>query len=228
MRSQEVAGTYRRRRDDMTLKQLVDTLRMQIGLRQIAPGSELREPMLVKQFNVSRMRAREAILALQERGLVSKTANFSAIVVRLSIKHIHDIYDVRDLLEGSAMRLAVQNSGPGTWDELELLVNKDMPVYAKEKDFDAYLQGIEKFRSEILTRAGNEILRGIIDGLVDQIRGIMHRTIILPGRIEGSIAELIKVVATMQRGDAKEAERLRRAQLRHQREFLEKYKDYVL
>ena len=86
----------------------------------------------------------------------------------------------------------------------------------------------EKFRADLTVAADNRILAEMLSILRDRSRTIIDRTTMLPGRIEQGLKELQEVVAAMRRGDAEEAERLRRANIRSQRAFVERYKNFLL
>jgi DNA-binding GntR family transcriptional regulator len=70
------------------------------------PGSRLKEEELAGELGISRTPVREALLMLQAEGLVVTTPNRGAVVRAHDVEDIHDLYQLRALLEGYAARLA--------------------------------------------------------------------------------------------------------------------------
>jgi DNA-binding GntR family transcriptional regulator len=68
----------------------------------------------------------------------------------------------------------------------------------------------------------------MLDTIFEKTQVLIRRIIILPGRAEVGRLEHIAVLEAMRRGDADEAERLRRANMRSARAYLERYQKYVL
>src|SRR5690606_15350761 len=85
---------------------LVNVLRERIARHQYPPGAKLLENELARDFNVSRARVREALGALESRGLIRRIPNRGAEVMRLDLAQMFAIYDVREALEGLCVRLA--------------------------------------------------------------------------------------------------------------------------
>ena len=77
--------------------------------RTSPPGAKLREPDLAEEFGVASHRVRDALAALEQRGLVERIPNRGALVMRLDLSQVFYIYDLREVLEGLCARLATEN-----------------------------------------------------------------------------------------------------------------------
>jgi len=88
---------------------LVENLRDQILQGQVIPGQYLRLEEIASQYDVSTTPVREALRALESEGLVTIYPHRGAIVTKLSVDDLRDIYDIRATLEAMATRLAVPN-----------------------------------------------------------------------------------------------------------------------
>lgn len=214
--------------EGMALGEVIDALRRRICSGQLKPGTRLQEIALAEEFRVSRPRIRDALLALQQRGLVERPRNRSAVVKRLDLRDVFEILQVREHLEGLCVRLATENRPPESWQYLVDLFHGPMERYAAEGDIEAYLTEVERFRAELTEAADNRILREMLSILRDRTRTIVDRTTMLPGRVQQGVKELQLVVDAMRRGDAAEAERLRRENIRSQRAFVERYQNFLL
>ncbi len=73
---------------------------------QLAPGSKISEPVLARQYGVSRGPLREALHRLQERGLITRSPNQGPRVITPTPKGLMELFVVREALEGLAARLA--------------------------------------------------------------------------------------------------------------------------
>ena len=76
----------------------------------LQPGSRLREAELADRFAISRTPIREALSRLESRGLVTHEPHRGATVTRLGYAQVTELYDLREVLEGMAARLAAVNA----------------------------------------------------------------------------------------------------------------------
>lgn len=88
---------------------IAEALKEQILRGEIEGGAQLKQEELAKQFNVSLIPIREAIIQLESQGLVQCIRNKGAIVTELSIKEMEQIFDLRNILEVGAIRQAIPN-----------------------------------------------------------------------------------------------------------------------
>lgn len=82
---------------------VLEVLRKSIMLGELKKGVHLKETVLSKEFGISRGPIREAIVELENEGLVSTPANGRTIVEGFSIKDIENLYDTRILIESYAI-----------------------------------------------------------------------------------------------------------------------------
>ncbi len=207
---------------------LLQVLRARIGSQEIPPGAKLRETDLADEFGVPRTRVREVLAGLEQRGLVERIPNRGAVVTRLELSQVFHIYDVREVLEGLCVRMATQNVPNESWQDLLDDFTGRMARLIKEENLDDYIAGYEVFRRRIIDAAANPLLAEMLDSIFEKTQVLIRRIIILPGRAEVGRREHIAVLQAMRRGDADEAERLRRANMRSARAYLERYQRYVL
>ena len=89
-----------------TLKMhLVERLRDSIVTGVYKPGDRLNESKLARQFSVSRIPVREALMQLQEQGLVMNHPRRGMFVNTLSEEDTQKINSVRIVLESEAIKL---------------------------------------------------------------------------------------------------------------------------
>jgi DNA-binding GntR family transcriptional regulator len=83
-------------------------------------------------------------------------------------------------------------------------------------------------RQRIIEAARNVVVAQMLDSIYEKTNVIIRRIIILPGRAEVGLREHQAVLAAMRRGDAAEAEQLKRQNLRSAKETLMRFRSYVL
>jgi len=85
-------------------------MRAEILAGRFAPGSRLSPRELANEFDVSLSVVREALSRLAEQGLVVATPQLGFSVVSLNIDDLRDLTKVRVLIEGAALREAVEHT----------------------------------------------------------------------------------------------------------------------
>ena len=211
-----------------SIADIVQALRERIGRQDVAPGAKLGEQELAAEFGVPRARIREVFGVLESRGLIERIPNRGAVVSRLELDHVFQLYEVRAVLEGMCVRLATQNAPPETWDEFVEPFGTPMDGFVKAADFDSFIVVYERFRRAIIDWARNPVAARMLDSIYEKTNVVIRRIIILPGRAETGLREHQAVLAAMRRGDAAEAERLKRQNLRSAKETLMRFRSYVL
>jgi len=207
---------------------LLPALRERIARHALPPGAKLLENDLAREFGVSRAKVRDAFGVLEQRGLIQRIPNRGAVVARLDLSQVFEIYAVREMLEGLCARLAVERTKPSSWQDLVQVFGRPMETIVKRGEFEKYIANLDELRSRTLEAAGNGVLADMLDSINDKTREIQRRIIILPGRAAEGLEQHRAVLAAMRKGDAAGAEELRRANIRSSREYLERYQSFVL
>ena len=90
-------------------EQIFERLTQAILQGELPPGSKISEPALAQRYGVSRGPLREALHRLQERQLITRSANFGSRVVEATPGMLANLFAVREALEGVAAREAARN-----------------------------------------------------------------------------------------------------------------------
>ena len=75
------------------------------------PGARISEKDLTNRYGVSRNTVREAIAFFLSNGLLEKVANKGVYVRSVTVESVQEIFHLRELLEGEAIRM-ILSSGP--------------------------------------------------------------------------------------------------------------------
>jgi DNA-binding GntR family transcriptional regulator len=203
-------------------------LRERIADQKLPPGSKLKEVELANEFGVSRAKVREAFVGLEERGLIERIPNRGAIVTRLTAKQVLELYDALEVLEGLAVRLATEKNPPQFFNDLKELFGQSTEDALKAGEFEVYLKAVTTFRKRVVERSEHELLDSLLDSILERTTFLFHRLVLVPGRAEQGLREYRAVVEAMSRGDAEEAERLKRENVKSARECFNRYEKFIL
>ncbi|SNY96805.1 GntR family transcriptional regulator [Halomonas sp. hl-4] len=86
---------------------VADDLRGRILGGEFKGGTQLRQDALARDYDVSRIPVREALLTLESEGLVEFYAHRGAFTTELSIAKIQELFDLRILLETYVFRHSI-------------------------------------------------------------------------------------------------------------------------
>ncbi len=89
----------------------------------LAPGEKISEPALAREYGVSRGPLREALHRLQERRLITRSANQGPRVILPTPEALVELFVVREALEGMAARLAAMHARDADIVELRAAVS---------------------------------------------------------------------------------------------------------
>ncbi len=207
---------------------VLDQLRRRISSHALPPGSRIQETDLAREFDISRARVREILGALEQRGLIERIPNRGAVVMRLEPKEVFEIFDVREVLEGLCVRRATINAPDGAWDGLLESFGEPMRIAIEAGDIERYLDGLDEVRRAVIRWADNDHAANFLDLIFDKARVIAQRVTLLPGRAETGRRMHVEMLQCMAGRDAEAAERLKREIIRSAREWLERYRNFVL
>lgn len=148
---------------------IADRLAESIQTGELKPGQRLVQTELAKQFGVSRVAIRDALLKLLTRGLALDIPLKGMIVQPVSYKTIHDLFAIRQALEPLAVKEACARLTRQDLQRIEALV-KEQDELAKAGDIDGLLVKDQEFHETIYRCCDNEPLLEIISGLWARIR----------------------------------------------------------
>jgi DNA-binding GntR family transcriptional regulator len=140
----------------------------------LATGSWLRQERLAGEFGVSRTPVREALRALQARGLIELHPHRGALVCRPTARDIREAYAVRAELEGFASELAAEWARDAergrladAADRFERLVQSELarPAPSADHERPQWQDANDRFHLTILDAAGNLRLKAMIEEL---------------------------------------------------------------
>ncbi len=142
---------------ETTVDKLFHRLQQEIVEGRIATGSKLSEPVIAKEYGVSRAPLREALGRLESAGLITRKPNIGCRVITLSHEHLLEIYQLREAIESLAAELAAKNMSQVEIKELDALLKQhekqiqtDHHYFQKEGDMDFHFRIVKGSKNETL------------------------------------------------------------------------------
>ncbi|MFI6833232.1 GntR family transcriptional regulator [Kribbella sp. NPDC050241] len=157
-------------------------------LDRVYPGGELlTEGELAAAVGVSRTPVREALLRLEESGLVKLYPKKGALVQPVLPQEIDDVLEARELIETHA----AAKVWPRRKQLVETLTQRvdEMREHRRSGDAKSFLEADRAFHEAIVGAAGNQILAKLYNSLRDrQVRMGVPGIQMQPARMDKSIA----------------------------------------
>lgn len=173
----------------------------------LARGKRVFIDQISREINVSRTPVREAILKLEQEGLMKKMPNGGFIVNQFSERDIKEIFGIRSVLEGYAGWLAVANMDESHIASLEKIILQS-EKYLEQGNIDELSKINDKFHDKINKCSGSGRLYRMIQELRDYI--MIYRLAILKteGKPEISVSDHRMILNAIQLGDAEKTREL--------------------
>jgi GntR family transcriptional repressor for pyruvate dehydrogenase complex len=213
-------------------EQIVQQIEESILKGELTEGSQLpAERDLAKQFGVSRTAVREAIKALQEKGLVDAfpgrgtfVTNGTSNSMRRSLDRIIKsgepdglayLAEVREILEPEIAALAAVRA---TDQDLAAMREALDVMESARQDSDAFIEADLDFHLALAEAAANPIVLSLIDSIVGLLREQRLRIFRIPGGPECGQHHHKRILEAIQRHDPQEARVAMQAHLSQVRE----------
>lgn len=196
------AGPVRGTTVDYVLGQLRD------GVMQgrYAPGQRLIEADLTRELGISRGPLREAFRRLSAEGLLEMVPHRGAVVRRLSLREMSELFQIRLALEALAARLAAAAvADPAVRERFRDDIDPIWAEHPRAPGLD-YIEENNRFHEAIVTASGNRQLLTVTRQM--QLPLIMYQLagMLKPENIGASVAEHRAIAEAILAGDGGLAE----------------------
>ncbi|TKG72714.1 GntR family transcriptional regulator [Prauserella endophytica] len=188
-----------------------ERLREMIFTGELSPGARLSVPALAESLDVSRSPVRDAVLRLVQERLASEEPRRGAIVASVGLAELVSIYEIREVLEGLAARLAVENAGRKLVRALKEALDEHEAA-TRTADLAASTEADLRFHRLIREAAGNPEVIRLLDDVQTQVRLAMRTTTVTAGPRQ-AIDDHRAILTAIESGDAVAAEQAARAHI---------------
>ena len=139
---------------------IASQLRVEILHGDLAPGSKLAQVGLAERFGVSRIPVRDALATLAGEGLIQPLSNATAVVTRMSVEELQELYDLRELIEPRTTEIAVPNVGRAD----VLYMRKQLAIMSEPVDARTWLAANTEFHAAVYRRTNRPRAVELIEG----------------------------------------------------------------
>jgi len=129
---------------------------------------------IAEQFGVSRTPVRDALLRLEKEGFVHSVPRSGTYVNRFTPEEMEEIYDIREVLEGVAARMAAISPDPDLLEKMRQAC-EDYKLGIKQKDVDLCVERDLLFHRLLVKASGSKRLIEMLEGFHIQSISIAKR-----------------------------------------------------
>ena len=201
--------------------QVYQTLRAHLRSSAIVAGEPLQEVPLAAKLGVSRTPVREALTRLASEGMIA-TVGRSFVVPSLALPDIEDIYEVRFLIEPTALgQVAEFTTDVAVRQPIDDAVAAAVAAH-KAGDAEGFREANIRFRAAWLALVPNRRLVKVVEQYADHMQHIRALTLGTP-KVRTIVLKGLKSITTALRaGDSAAAEAAMHQHLREaKRSFIE-------
>ncbi len=154
-------------------QQVVEQIRTAIIEGRLKPNDHIVESSLTQQLGVSRTPVREALILLEQDGLVVSFSNRGSFVRNFTAQDVADIFSMRTSLENFAGELIIEQFAEEDYHHLEDLIARQRSAIA-ESDYKVVRSLDMSFHQYIVNRGNHGLLIRNWQQIVAQIAAVLY------------------------------------------------------
>jgi DNA-binding GntR family transcriptional regulator len=174
-----------------TAEVIAHSLKEMIYEAELKPGQQLVQETIARMFQVSRVPVRDALQILIKTGIAVNGPRRGVIVRPLSRRALLELFEVRKILEGSAIRMAIGRITPDLLMELNGLMREQLDCI-KTKDVKRQEKLDDAFHRTLYEAVENATLMELIFSNWERIKQARCSSTVLPEHGQRWITESIK------------------------------------
>jgi DNA-binding GntR family transcriptional regulator len=192
--------------------QVLEFLRDKIISVQLVPGTVLARADLATQFGLSQTPIRDALMRLEEEGLVQIFPQHRTVVTQINIRVAQQAHFLRQSIELEVVRILAESPDRALERSLRATVAQQSALLDVE-DYPDFVKADQNFHRQMYEAAGVSDLWDLVrreSGHIDRLR---HLNVPVPGKGKAIIRDHLGIVAAVKKGDVAEARRKVRGHL---------------
>ena len=184
-------------------------LEQEILMFNLKPGERLDETKLAERYGTSRTPVREALRLLAAEGLVKIRAHRGAVVARLSITELVEMFEMMAVYEGVCARLAAQRATPEELAQI-LEAHELCRQRCEANDYDGYCVANAHFHEALYHASHNSVLIRQTISTRNRLGAYRRFQLRRNNRLKDSFREHEAAVAAIKAGQGEEADHVMR------------------
>jgi DNA-binding GntR family transcriptional regulator len=199
-------------RDRQAAPQVFERLRgMIIGL-ELPPGSPLSRAALAEQFGVSSTPIRDALMRLEEEGLVEVFPQYATVVSRIDVHRAQQAHFLRQALELEIVRVLALKPDEALIAELNATIARQQQ-FLKAGAFEKFMAADNEFHAQLYEAADKQDIWTLVksrSGHIDRLRRLHLPS---PGKAQDIVHHHRLIVKSIAGGEPEEAQKHLRTHL---------------
>lgn len=191
-----------------------------------SPAQSLHEVQMATEFGVSRNTIKKALLMLENDGYVTIAENRGAKVRSYSRQEVLEYLELREMLEGFILRLAIPYFSDEHILKLQSILN-EMAQCLLSSDLIGHSALNREFHAVIYSVCPNRTTVDLITRLKQQMKKYNAKSVLVPGRCEHSFSEHKAILDAIISHDAEQAEKCMCEHMRSVRHVFEEYYSFL-
>jgi len=192
--------------------QVFERLRGMIISLELPPGSPLSRAALAGQFGVSSTPIRDALMRLEEEGLVEVFPQYATVVSRVDIRLAQQAHFLRQAVELEIVRTLALRHDEAFTAELHATIVRQQQ-HAKAGDFERFMAADNEFHSQLYAAADKQDIWSLVrsrSGHIDRLRRLHLPS---PGKAQDIVRHHRLIAKAIDAGEPNEAQKHLRTHL---------------
>ncbi len=187
----------------------------------LQPGQQIIQAQIAEKYNLGITPTREALKRLEQEGFVQSVPRFGYIVSPVTLSDLHELFELRMILETAAVRLAVERASDESLAEIVRMAGFRY-VYKDRASYSAYLAENARFHTAIALAAGNQRLADAVGRVLDELTRVFHMALDLRDSAEEKARDHVNLAEAIAARDMDRAMHFIHEEIAHsQRRVLE-------
>jgi DNA-binding GntR family transcriptional regulator len=192
-------------RDRQAAPQVFERLRSMIIALDLPPGAPLSRAMLATQFGVSSTPIRDALMRLEEEGLVDVFPQHATVVSRIDVRRAQQAHFLRQALELEIVRMLALAGDRALVEDLEASITQQQQL-ATAGAFESFMAADNDFHAQLYAAADKHDLWSLVrsrSGHIDRLRRLHLPS---PGKAQDIVRHHRLIVQAIGSGQPDEAQ----------------------
>jgi DNA-binding GntR family transcriptional regulator len=199
-------------RDRQAAPQVFERLRGMIIELELPPGSPLSRAALADQFGVSSTPIRDALMRLEEEGLVEVFPQYATVVSRIDVHRAQQAHFLRQALELEIVRMLALKPDQALVAELNATIARQQQ-FAKAGAFEKFMAADNEFHALLYVAADKQDIWALVrsrSGHIDRLRRLHLPS---PGKAQDIVRHHRLIVKSIAGGEPEDAQKHLRTHL---------------
>ncbi|MFC2046037.1 GntR family transcriptional regulator [Chloroflexota bacterium] len=192
--------------------QAYEIIKAEILTCALEPGQQIAQSEIAGRHNLRTTPVREALQRLVTEGFVEAIPRFGYVVSPITLSDVHEIFEMRCVLEVAAARMAAVRGTEAQMEELSSAAEFTY-VYRDRTSYSEFLAQNSDFHHSISVLASNTRLASQISSVLDELTRLFHLGLDLRDSAGEMRDEHIALAAALIQRDPDQAERVVQSQI---------------